>query len=103
MAKSLSNTALFVLLAVVLTVSGCSREQYSAAVNNAAKSYNLSSRDGVIRNWQAKVSKEPRCQAFSERFKVAGERYDGAANGSFAMDMMKIWEDTKSSQCAAPV
>ena len=91
------------LLLLVLVLAGCSREQSNAAAAAIGKSYNQSYRDNVIANWQAKVSSTPACAPIKERFRTAGERYDNAANGAFANDMMKIWEETKSTGCAAPI
>ena len=89
------------LLLVLIVVGGCSREQTNAATAAVGKSYNLSYRDNVIKNWQAKVSSSTVCALFKDRFRTAGERYDNAANGAFVNDMMKIWEETKSAGCAA--
>lgn len=88
---------------LLLLISACSREQTNVAVGALGKAYNSSYRDDVIKNWQAKVSSSPHCVPFKERFKVVGERYDSAANGAFVNDMMKIWEETKSSGCAGAI
>jgi len=93
---------ILLFLSVFLLVTGCSPEQRNSAVSAASKSYLTSNRDGVIKNWQDKVSPSPACQDFKTRFKTAGERYDNAANGAFMNDMMKIWEATKTANCAAP-
>jgi hypothetical protein len=90
-------------LAILLVLLGCSREQVSSASGAAAKSYNETYRDNVIMNWQARVSTAPACMEFKNRFVTAGERYDNAANGSFAQDMIKIWDATKAAGCNAPV
>lgn len=92
---------LVVLLLFVLF--GCSREQVASASANAAKSYNESYRDNVIKNWQARVSTAPACIEFKNRFQAAGSRYDSAANGAFMNDMTTIWDATKAVGCSAPV
>ena len=91
------------LLLLVLILAGCSREQTNAAASAVGNAYNRSHRDAVIANWQAKVASYPACAPLKERFRSVGERYDSAANAAFATDMMKIWEETKSRGCAAPV
>lgn len=91
------------LLLLVLILAGCSREQTNATASAIGKSYNQSYRDNVIANWQAKVASSPACASLKERFRTVGERYDSAANGAFVNDMIKIWEETKSTGCAAPV
>ncbi len=90
-------------LAVLLVLLGCSREQVASASSAAAKSYNESYRDNVIKSWQARVSNAPACAEFKNRFKASGERYDNAVNGLFMQDMFKIWDATKAAGCNAPV
>lgn len=90
-------------LAVLIVMFGCSREQVASASSTAAKSYNESYRDNVIKNWQARVSPAPTCVEFKNRFKTAGERYDNAANGMFMQDVLKIWDATKAAGCNAPI
>lgn len=92
----------YTLLFLVL-LAGCSRESALEFATAVGHSHNLSQRDGVIRNWQAKIADTPACSSFAERFKTAGTRYDNAVNGSFMNDMMKIWSDAKAAGCAARV
>ncbi len=87
----------------LLVLAGCSREQTLEIGASLGKSYNVSYRDGVIKNWQAKVASAPACLGFKERFKAAGTRYDSAANGMFVQDMTTVWSDTKAAGCAAAV
>lgn len=97
----MKQTALFAIAALCLGLSGCSRKDVSAIANSAGASYNASYKGSVVKNWQSKVSDGPRCKEFKDRFKAVGDRYGDAANGSFAMDMMKIWEDAKAAQCGS--
>ena len=99
--SKMKKTALFVAVALTGALSGCSRQDARAIATSAGASYNASYKDNVVRNWQAKVAAGGRCQEFRDRFKAAGDRYNDAANGSFAMDMMKIWESTKAAQCGS--
>lgn len=93
-------------IAALLTLcilASCSREQTAAISNSVTKTYLESSRDNIIKNWQAKVASTPACAEFKIRFQASGSRYDNAVNGGFANDMLKIWEATKHAGCAAPV
>jgi hypothetical protein len=89
-------------LVLVLCVVGASGEQ-AFADNSAAKLYHDSNRDNIIRNWQAKVSPDPRCAGFKDRFHAVGSRFDNAANASFSIEMSKVWEATKAAKCAGSV
>lgn len=88
---------------MLCVLAGCSREQATAIGNSAAKSYNESYRDNVIKNWQAKVVPTPVCAEFKGRFQTVGSRFDNAANGSFIGEMTKVWEATKIVGCAASI
>lgn len=92
-----------VVVICVLGLSACSPEDVNAVATTAGASYNASYKDNVVKNWQSKVVSTPRCQEFKVRFKSTGDRYRDAANGAFAMDMMKIWEEAKSAQCGSAV
>lgn len=91
------------LLLLVCVLAACSREQTVAAGNAAAKSYNESSRDNIIKNWQAKVASTPACAEFKQQFLAVGSRYDSPAAASFHIDMSKVWEAAKAAKCAASV
>lgn len=97
----MKKTALFAAVAVIWALSGCSRQDVRAIATSAGASYNASYKDNVVKNWQAKVAAGGRCQEFRNRFKAAGDRYNDAANGAFAMDMMKIWDSAKAAQCGS--
>lgn len=99
----MKKATLFVVTAGVLGLGACSREDVSAIATSAGTSYNASYKDNVVKNWQSNVAGAPRCQEFKIRFKSAGDRHSNAANGAFAMDMMKIWEEAKSAQCGSAV
>jgi uncharacterized protein YceK len=99
--SKMREIALFFAVALTCALSGCSRQDAGAIATSAGASYNASYKDNVVRNWQAKVAAGGRCQEFRDRFKAAGDRYNDAANGSFAMDMMKIWESAKAAQCGS--
>lgn len=92
-----------VALLALCILASCSREQTAAVSGSVTKTYLESSRDNTIKNWQAKVASTPACAEFKNRFQASGRRYDNAANGGFANDMLKIWEATKRAGCAAPV
>jgi hypothetical protein len=96
MHKVLSAT---VVAGCLFALGGCSRETNMAVGKVVADSYNASYKDGVVKNWQSKLDSDVRCSEFKSRFKAAGDLYDNAANGAFAMDMMKIWEDAKKAKC----
>ena len=83
----------------LLVATACSREDVLKTATAAGATYNTSNRDAIIKNWQAKVFEKPECTQFRERFKVAGEKYDSAANGPFQTDMLQVWADTKSAGC----
>ncbi|MDO8346434.1 MAG: hypothetical protein Q7S85_00905 [Rugosibacter sp.] len=89
------------LLLVLCVLAACSREQTAVAGNAAAQSHLEANRDGIIKNWQAKVASTPRCAEFKEQFRAVGTRYDNAANASFSIEMSKIWEAAKKAKCAA--
>ena len=93
---------IFVVLLLLIS-TGCSREQTLEIGVSLGKSYNISYRDNVISNWQARVASTPACMSFKDRFKAVGTRYDNAANGMFVQDMTKVWSDTKAAGCAAAV
>lgn len=92
----------FVLM-LIFGLAGCSQEQTATIAKSVGGAYNTSYRDNVIKNWQARVSGEPRCAEFKSRFKSVGERYADAANGAFMQDVSRVWEATKTSGCAAAV
>ena len=88
------------LVAVALLVTtACSREDVLKTAAAGGTSYNTSTRDNIIKNWQAKVFEKPECTQYRERFKVAGAKYDSAANGAFQADMQQIWDATKKAGC----
>lgn len=91
------NTASKLLTMIVLL--GMGYIGYSGLTK--ATSYNESNRDNVIRNWQSKVLVMPQCLHFKDEFLAAGSRYDNATNGKFAIDMGKVWEAVKATNCAA--
>lgn len=88
------------LIIIVFFLSSCSREQSGEIINAAAKTYNRSYKDNVIKNYQAKVLNTSPCAEFKSKFKVVGEPYESAASGMFAQDMSKIWESAKAAGCA---
>ena len=88
---------------LLLILAGCSRVQTIEIAASLGESYNTSYRDGVIKNWQARVASTPACIGFKDRFKAAGTRYDSAANGMFMQDMATVWSDTKAAGCAVAV
>lgn len=92
-----------VALLALCVLASCSREQTTAISGSVTKTYLESSRDNIIKNWQAKVASTSACAEFKVRFQAAGSRYGNAVNGGFANDMLKIWEATKRAGCAAPV
>lgn len=95
--------ALFAVAALIFGLDGCSREDVSAIASSTGATYNASYKNNVVKNWQSKVPNGPRCLKFKDRFKASGDRYSDAANGAFAMDMMKIWEDAKAVGCGSAV
>ena len=101
--KRMDKFFIIFMMLIGSIVTGCSREETVSIGMAAAKTYNESYKDGVIKNWVARVASSPACKQFKERFKIVGSRYGDAANGMFMQDVQKIWESTKAAGCAAPV
>jgi hypothetical protein len=87
MLQILRNSGVALVLAFLVA---CSGESFQSAAEAGIQRIQESQRDGVIRNYQRRISDEERCAHFKERLLTEGQRYDGAANAAFHVELGKV-------------
>jgi hypothetical protein len=88
-----------VLILSTQSLTACSRQDTLVAAQTAGQSSVVGHRDGVIRNWQGRISGDSRCRIFKDRLAAEGTRYGSAATGGFVMAMQRISTEAKVVNC----